>query len=178
MPVKKTAKPTAKRARRNSDYISAAAALSEQFHGRPVKWQREIDEPDAKPEAVAQLGKLLMLEVETRAGKRVKIEFGKGVRLCANPHSKSLYAIGGDQALDLKQLGLSGEAKRDHVDIGEILTVEYHTSKDFHNFEPTDYTHEFGEEGGRRPRLGYDTINQRVYFSGGEYQIKREGIID
>ena len=97
-----------------------------------------------------------------------------------------LYIVGGNQCLSdalLKDLGVSG--KVDVVDLGEINQIEYFTQKDFDNFKPIVYYHQFGEEDAkknprsvRRPRLLYSRRYRKLMLAGGAYKIKHDGIIN
>lgn len=180
-PAKRTKRPTVKQGarrtkRRNPGDIEQAAAMSEAFHGRPAHRVRTVDEQNDSPKVLAELGALRKFTVETPHGDLVELKFGKGVKLAANPKSHQLYIVGGDQSVDLEALDMGDEAEKDHAYLGEVARVLYHTKKGFHDFEPIDYDHEFGEEGGRRPRLNYDCINSRLYVTGGSYTIEPEGI--
>lgn len=171
---KTTKKPTVKR-RRNSGEIEAAAQLAADFHGRPPRRVRTIEEAYTQPSDLADLGKLTELHVIV--GRHiVPMGFSRGVRLAASPNGGQLYIVGGDQALDLKALGLDHQLPKDHVTVGQVHQVVYRTSKAFHNFEPVDYVHEFGEEGGDLPYLQYDVLNRKLYLTGGTYQVRPEGI--
>lgn len=94
--------------------------------------------------------------------------------LCSNEDGNALYCIGGDQALNLKALHMSGEKwERDSMIIGDIQNVTYRTRKDFDKFKLIDYTHDFSEDsGGPLPVLRYDTKNLRCFIDGGSYKIK------
>jgi hypothetical protein len=174
--------------RRNPDETAAAAALSEQFHGRPARTVREIEELHEERETLADLGRLIGMRVwpdEDWCIDLGRVEESapesdsfRGVRLAASPDGGQLYFVGGDQALDLKKLGLDRYLPKDHIAIGPVETIGYFTSKAFHSFEPTWYTHEFGEEGGEQPILNYDVLNRKFYLTGGSYQVRPEGIVN
>ena len=162
---------------RNPDeQIQAAAALSEQFHGRPAKTVKHIEQEEAEYPALAQLGTLIELRVKTAAGT-FQIPFrDSGVLLCATPDGRNLHLIGGDQSFDLASLGI--ESDKDQLPLGACTHVVYHTRKGFDQFVPLDYIHKQGEAGGEPPLLEYSQINQRFYFSGGTYTVKPEGIVN
>jgi hypothetical protein len=62
------------------------------------------------------------------------------------------------------------------TEIGELEAVTYATKK---GKEPiTSYTHDFGEEGGKRPRLTYDPKARKLHIVGGSYKIEDRGIVD
>jgi hypothetical protein len=156
--------------------LEAAAELSEQFHGRPAEKITVVAETEAEHAAVAELGRLIELHVKTAVGK-FRLPFtGTRVKVCATPDGRNIVFIGGDQAIDLESLGI--ESDKDQLPLGECTHIVYATKKGFHNFEITDYVHEFGEESGDRPTLGYSPLNTRLYLEGGRYEVRPEGIVD
>lgn len=172
---KAKAKPTARR-RRNPDAIEAAAALSEEFHGRPAERVTVVQEEELEYAAVAELGKLVELHVDTPAGRKRLPFLTSGVRVCSTPDGHNILFLGGDQELDLESLEI--ESDKDQLPIGECIGIVYTTKKAFHNFEKTDYVHKFGEESGDTPTLGYSPLNKRIYLEGGAYEVRPEGIVD
>jgi hypothetical protein len=163
------------RRKKNQDTAAAAAALSEQFHGRPVRKVREIVETFDEPIDLADLGRLVELQVLD--GRHVRpMEFRAGVRVGCTPDGGQIYFVGGDQEISLEALGLAKWLPKDHVTIGPVAKIAYHTSKVFHDFEPSDYEHDFGEERGLLPLLHYDVRNKKLYLTGGSYQVRPEGI--
>lgn len=161
--------------RKNQNSAEAAAALSEQFHGRPVRKVTEIETAVEEPVNLADLGRLVELLIQDGAYVR-PLEFTRGVRVGCTPDGGQLYFVGGDQAIDLKKLNLDKYLPKDHVTIGPVVKIAYFTSKVFHNFEPSTYEHEFGEEGGILPLLHYDVRNRLLYLTGGSYTVQPEGI--
>lgn len=157
--------------------LAAAAAMFEGFHGKPASSVREVSELQHSRTTLADLGKMLDLEVwPIDEDRPFRLNF-KGVRLACSPDGGQLYFIG-NQALDLAGIGLADDLPKDHVNVGEVIAISYHTSKAFHDFDPTDYRHEFGEEGGRLPMLAYDVLSEKFYLTGGSYQVKPEGIVN
>ena len=155
----------------------AAGNLSAEFHGRPPHQITDITTERIERYALAELGRLIELAVTLPSGQSVLLQFsGRRPRVASSPDGGQLYFEGGDQALDLKQLGLSKQLPKDHVEIGVVRKIVYHTSKKFHDFEPGEYVHEFGEEHGERPTLAYDALNKRLFLVGGTYQTRPEGI--
>jgi len=169
-----------KKRRRNSEATEAAAAtaLTEEFHGRPVRSTREVAERYETPTQLADLGRLVMLLVWLDEDHPAELRFGGNVRVACTGDGGSLYFVGGDQRLDLAKLGRDGYLPKDSVRIGEVETIVYFTSKEFHDFDPVEYQHEFGEEGGELPVLAYDSRNKKLYLVGGSYTVRREGIVN
>lgn len=62
------------------------------------------------------------------------------------------------------------------TDLGQLEAVEYSTNKKGDG--PSNYRHEFGEEGGRRPRLAVDPESRDLHIVGGSYRVERRGIVD
>ncbi len=181
---KKTKEPRAKarnrvtrgRKRNPGDETGAAARLFERFTGRKATTERTVAELHQEPTELAVLGTLISLEVK-RPGEVLTFE-PRGVKVTATGNGGQIYFVGGDQRLDLAGLGLGKLLPKDHITIGEARRIVYRTSKAFHNFEPTDYVHRFGEEGGQEPTLCYDVLNAKLYLSGGSYQVRPEGIVN
>lgn len=175
MPRAKT-KPAGRKRRNPDGPLEAAAQLSEQFHGKPADRVRVIEESEAEYPAVAELGRLVELHIETDSGKFRLPFLTAGVRVCATPDGRNIVFVGGDQEIDLRSLGI--ESDKDQLPIGECVGIVYATKKSFHDFAQTDYVHSFGEESGVTPMLGYSQINKRLYLEGGAYQVRPEGIVD
>ncbi len=169
-----------KKRERNPDEESGeaqAARLSELFHGRPAHEIRDYIEEVSERAVLAKLGRLMELRAATEDGDYVGLK-PRGVQACCSPDGGQIYFVGGDQAIDLAAIGVTKQLPKDHVVIGECDYIEYHTTKDFHDFEPVDYHHQFGEETGELPTLCYDVLNQKLYLAGGAYKVKREGIVN
>lgn len=111
-------------------------------------------------------------------GASYTLPFETNVRVAASGNGRQLCFVGGDQQLDLQSIALAADPDKDHVAIGPVKQIDYFTSKAFHNFEPTQYFHRFGEEGGSLPILCFDTLNQALYLVGGDYRVKPEGIVN
>jgi len=158
--------------RRNGDESDAAIQLTEEFHGRPVRRTTEYDIAEKYQDKLADLGKLLRLDVLMGDGSYHRFEFNTNVRVMCGPNRRQLYFVGGKQGLDFDTDG------KDLVELGWVNEIEYFTKKDFHNFDPVDYTHEFGDEGGAQPMLLYDALNEQLQLAGGSYRVERAGIIN
>lgn len=155
--------------------LKRAEQMYGSFHGRPPRGHEVVEQVRVLPSALADCGRMVELEVR-RPGVRDTLEFnGTGVRVGTTGDGGQLYFVKGDQAIDLAGIPHKG---KDHVDLGTAHKIVYLTSKDFHNFEPSEYVHRFGEEDGTRPTLHYDVRSKRLYLTGGNYQVKREGIVN
>lgn len=164
---------------RMSNPESSAADLYESFHGKPSEEILEIGEEIHYHENLAGLGVLTEIKVDCFSGYSAVLKFDRETQLCSNEEGTQLYIIGGDQSLNLGSLKFKdAEIAKEQVAIGVITEITYNTQKGFHNFKPTDYYHELGEESGYQPILTYDTRNQQLTIAGGAYRIKPEGIVD
>lgn len=175
-PPKKRTKRQIKRVsrRRNSEDAGAADAqkLYRQFHQKPATGHRDITIPVAVPVHLAQLGQLRELHIAAPNGHFVLEP--KGVTLASTPDGQQMYFLGGDQVPPLSKLGVDGS--KVHVCLGRLRKLVYLTRKGFHKFEPVDYVHRMGEEGGVEPDLNYDTQSKLLYLVGGTYRVKPAGI--
>jgi hypothetical protein len=162
----------------SQDELDAVARMYTQFTGREPKSWRVIEQTRVTPSALADCGRLVELRFR-RPGSRETYSFpetGRGVvRVGTTGDGGQLYFVGGDQEIDLRGAGFT--LPKDHICLGHCVYIVYFTSKDFHNFEPSEYKHDFGDEGGERPVGGYDVLSHRLYLIGGDYRVKREGIV-
>ncbi len=155
-----------------------AAAMYETFQGKAATGATEVKEP-AEPDAeLAQLGELrgLLSSVRGHGDLELKFSHGDAVKLASNAQGTQLYFIGGDQSIELR--GLPVDAGKRYVDLGEAKDITYRAAKAHSDFQASDWVHEFGEEGGTRPRLTYDRERQRLELAGGSYHVDAPGIIN
>jgi hypothetical protein len=181
-------------ARRNPGSLERAGETYAMFHGRDAKevvTVKELGEPHdligKKPSVTAGLGDMICL-IMGDGDDAYRIAWGKGEQplLATDPKARQLYIVGGDQSLEpmMRQQGV--KATQDVVDLGEVSQMEYYTQKQFDDFEPIVYYHQFGEEDAkrnprgrvRRPRLIYSRRNRKMMLTGGAYKIKKDGIIN
>lgn len=62
------------------------------------------------------------------------------------------------------------------AELGRLESVVYSTNKKGDG--PSHYVHEFGEEGGRKPRLAVDAETRDLVIVGGDYDVEARGIVD
>jgi hypothetical protein len=166
---------------RKANPESSAAQLYEDFHGRPPEKITEVVTERHEHEWLTQLGALVELKVATVTSLDATIGFNakEAPDLCSSEDGRQLYIEGGDQELDLGALKMSGDKwLKDSMVIGVLYELTYQTEKGFHKFKLTEYYHKLGEETGVQPTLIYDPNNQSLTISGGQYQIKPEGIVN
>jgi hypothetical protein len=197
-PKKKTAKkkkpgrqaaawPPAKRAmakrrngrRRNQegDSMDAAREQFREFHGKEPGRILEYEQTFHYPENFAELGRLKELRFDLDSMNRnfPLTNFGH-CQVVSTPDGSNIYFIGGDQRIDFEALNIASD--KDMVELGACGYIMYHTVKGFHDFEPTDYFHHFGEEDGLRPILTYDRLNHTLFLVSGNYRVRPEGIVN
>jgi hypothetical protein len=168
-------KQAGRRRNADDDSLSEVQAQYEAFHGRASSKTTDKDSKFFVRQDFAEIGKLLDLYVWLDEDSPVLLK-PRGVHVVTSGDGGSLYFQGGDQEIPIEALGLARFLPKDYIKIGDVQTIAYHSTKGFHHFEPTDYTHDFGEEGGELPALNYDTINKLFFLTGGSYQVRPEGI--
>lgn len=173
----RAAKPVSPSRKAKANPESAAAELSEKFHGRPPREVIEYPESLHVHEHLTKLGTLQELVVNAPIGK-VALSGFKGAALASSEDGRQLFVIGGDQRVSLKPLGFSTLDTRDLMVLGELHRVTYRTQKGFDNFATVDYYHDLGEDTGIRPALLYNTRDNKLSIAGGQYTVKPEGIVN
>ncbi len=156
---------------------SSMEEMFETFHQKPAGHILTYDEQVRYADKFAEMGRLMELRCFLNdANPDFAItRFGETKAVCT-ADGKNIYFIGGDQAIDLKALDIGGD--KDMVELGPCTYIAYFTTKGFHDFEPTKYYHQFGEENGILPVLAYDRLNRSLFLIGGDYRVERPGIIN
>jgi len=165
--------------RLNPGQQAEAVALYEKFHGKTPTQILEIQESQAIRRDLAALGELVSLLVIDASGKTVALEFpGDNVKVASSPKGTQIYLIGGNQNIGGALGQFEADASKDFIELGECREIVYTAQKEFDKFETIDYAHEFGEEGGARPRLIYARLAKRLMLAGGDYKVDAPGIIN
>jgi hypothetical protein len=173
----KRGKKNPKGRRRNQEgSIEEAERQFESFHGKPPGRIREYTEQYRYPEHFAELGKLIELRFMLDDGSEGQLRGFGSTQVVSTPDGSNIYFIGGDQSIDIGAFDLSSD--KDFVELGPCTYISYHTIKGFHDFEPTTYWHQFGEEDDIYPGLVYDRLNKRLFLTSGNYRIRPEGIVN
>jgi hypothetical protein len=169
--------------------VESAAERYEYFHGRPPEKDFVIKTPIHRHGVLSGIGLLKELRILAITGdKEVKLEHFKGAILSETEKGTQLYIKGGDQAVNLKDFGITNP--HEHEILGALVNVVYFTRKD--HLRPEDggtanYKHKFagegrtkkyvfGKKGARLPMVGYDVRNKLLSIQGGTYTIVAEGI--
>jgi hypothetical protein len=171
--------PKKKKARRRNSEggIDAAVRKFEEFHGKPPGKIIDYDEQTRYRANFAQMGKLKELRFDLDALNRdFPLKDFAGAQAVCTPDGSNIYFIAGNQRIDLGRLNISSD--KDTVELGSCTYIKYHTVKGFHDFEPTDYWHRFGEVDGIKPVLVYDQLNKSLCLLGGNYRVRPEGIVN
>jgi hypothetical protein len=174
----KAARPRKNARRRNQETsIEEASQMFEQFHGKRPGRIVEYDQPYNYPDNFAELGKLkeLRFDLDQRNKNFPLTNFG-ACQTVSTPDGSNIYFIGGDQRIDFEALNIASD--KDFVELGPATYIMYHTVKGFHDFDPTDYYHSFGEDDGILPVLVYDRLNHTLFLIGGNYRVRPEGIVN
>lgn len=166
--------------RRNpeDDELQQAKRLYKEFQGRSAKEILEVQQRDVYQKNYAKLGDLVSLVVLDADQKPRRIQFSDrdGVMLAANPAGSQLYCLGGNQDVRPLLEDLGADTSKDYVELGPCIEVEYFTRKAFDQFKPVRYYHHLGEETGDVPVLCFDQLNLQLFFVGGAYYVRPEGI--
>lgn len=174
---RKVSKPLAKKKRGNPDDVAAAERKFQEFHGKPAGRVIEYEQVYRYPDAYAEMGKLIELRFDLdEDNPGFPLTRFKGCQAVCTPDGANIYFIGGDQTIDFEALNISSD--KDFVQLGPCTYICYHTVKGFHDFDPTDYYHPFGEEDGVLPVLAYDRLNKALFLIGGNYRVRPEGIVN
>ena len=185
--------PKGKKSRRNPD--AAAERMYELFHGKRAENTVEYETPEHKHLVLWCVGDLCCLHILTIYGEKKDLgvapipkgdkypdpsalPISERIVVAANEEGTQLYFESGDQSLDLKSLGMTKADIRDNMTIGVLRGIVYQTRKGFDEFELTNYTHKLGEETGMQPVLIYHPRSETMEVSGGQYRLKRPGIIN
>lgn len=171
-----------------------AREVAEGFHGRPARNIEDVIEVERYRTKLAKLGDLIELEVLDKTGKSVTpITFASEennadeedyVSASSTPDRNQILFVGGNQIIDLDAFDYlhENELAKDYVFVGECYSISYYTDKHHlegpkYQKEGTPYIHKFGEEeGGERPFLVYDKLNEHLLLVGGSYEVRDEGI--
>jgi hypothetical protein len=162
--------------RNPADDMAEAEAMYEQFHGRAAARTIEHEEEQEYRSELAELGKLLELRFKLPGVGGVDLQDFGPCQVACTPDGQTIYFLGGNQRVDVAALGI--ETAKDYIELGECTYIKYFTRKGFHDFDPVDYWHKFGEENGVRPVLAYDQMNEKLFLVGGDYQARPEGIVN
>lgn len=157
----------------------AAADASEEFHGTPAKEVIKVESEHFEHDNLADCGELVALGIRSVNGGMVTLKGFEGARLARSPKgfAPQLFIEGGDQSVDLSAFDIEDEHELE--ELGELKWITYFTDKKHlgkRDGGVANYKHTFGENGGRRPMVVYDTINETLTIVGGQYTILPEGI--
>ena len=161
----------------------SAAALYEQFHGRPSSETLEYREEVEFADDLAALGDLVDIVIATLSGYRATLVFpesGAGVvKLSSTGDGKQLHLVGGEQDVELEKIHMNGSKwLRDKMVLGQIEKITYRTRKAHDNYKDVEYFHHAGEETGERPYLLYDSVNKALEIAGGQYHAQQAGLVN
>jgi len=175
-----------KRLKSKVNPAAASAEVFEDFHGFPPKEVVTVSKKVHHHGHLASLGTLVQLDVFGVDERGHKITGFKGALLACNESRDQLFIEGGDQAIDLKDFGI--RQAHEMETLGQVTNIGYKTNKTHLGDEGGEavYVHRFRATNNngkhvivkmtREPDLIYDVRNEQLLFSGGSYEILREGI--
>jgi len=161
---------------------SSAATIREDFTGAPSEYVTSANEPHMPAGDYAQLGELLALYVKPMKGGQVmQIDFRQPrPKVVTDESARQIWFFEGDQDVT-DSLASFGAHDRGAglFELGEARRIDYKQRKE-HVPDPDvdEWRHEFGEETGVRPTVVFDRNRKRLMLEGGEYEIRREGIVN
>jgi hypothetical protein len=165
---------------------AGAAEVFEEFHGFPSSEIVTVSKKVHHHAHLAALGTLVELDVWGVDGIGHKIKGFKDALLACNETRDQLFVEGGDQRINLKDFGI--RKPHETETLGRVTNIGYRTNKTHLGDEGGNavYVHRFRaiNKAGkhvvvkmtREPDLIYDVRNEQLLFSGGSYEILREGI--
>jgi len=140
------------------------------------------NEPHMPAGDYSQLGELLALYVKPMKGGQVmQIDFKRPrPKVVTDESARQIWFFEGDQDVS-DSLASFGAHDRGAglFELGEARRIDYKQRKE-HVPDPDvdEWRHEFGEETGVRPTVVFDRNRKRLMLEGGEYEIRREGIVN
>lgn len=147
--------------RRRNQEPDALGALFGEFQGRAITSESLDVVPASAPDDLVEIGALVRLKT-TR--ETISWNENEGVKLAADARRR-LWIIGPYAPFE------SG------ADLGEALRISYVTFKPHLDETEKEYFHDFGEDGGARPRVKTDA-DGRLKLVGGDYDLGWRGIED
>jgi hypothetical protein len=164
----------------------ASAEVYEDFHGFEPTEVVTVTKHIHHHEHLAAAGVLTHLDVWGLDDKGHQISGFKGAFLAFNESKNQLFVEGGDQSVNLEDFGI--DSPHELETLGRVTDIGYQTNKTHLGNEGGQavYVHKFrttNDNGkhvvvkiARYPDLIYDVRNEQLLFSGGSYEILREGI--
>jgi hypothetical protein len=169
-----------------SNPAAVAAEVFEDFHGFEPTEVVTVQKQVHHHAHLASLGILVQLDVWGVDGKGHKVTGFKGALLACNEGRDQLFIEGGDQTMKLADFGI--RKPHETETLGRVTNIGYQTNKTHLGDEGGEavYVHRFRATNRngkhvvvkmtREPDLIYDVRNEQLLFSGGSYEILREGI--
>lgn len=156
------------RKRRNAE----VEEVFELFQGRESTGEFEAVAPTGTPNELAELGRLVWLEIRTPTGEFFTVDFNtpnnQSPTLCADTRG-NLHIVGGTYRM----------ADEANSTLGTINRIAYETHKDhIGDGQVYEFVHEFSEDsGGEQPKLKIDK-DGLFKITGGVYTLSQAGIED
>lgn len=162
--------------RKNPSDMESAEQMSSKWHGRKPKNVTEIVEEERYTETVAELADLEELGFLDSEGEMCNIVFKRDRPKLVAIDDENLEFIGGDQKLDLPQIGIEEDGKT-LIPIGYCYSICYETDK--HHLEDSNgtiesYEHYWGEEFYKESHDYDDYENPDEWFE----QLMEDGKVD
>jgi hypothetical protein len=169
-----------------SNPAAASAAAFEEFHGFEPSEVVTVSKKIFHHAHLAAAGKLTHLDIWGVDEQGHHVTGFKGAILAFNESKNQLFVEGGDQFVNLEDFGI--DSPHELETLGRLTDIGYQTNKTHLGSEGGNavYVHKFRSTNkagkhvvvkiARYPDLIYDVRNEQLLFSGGSYEILREGI--
>lgn len=107
---------------RKKNSAAAADHFYQKFHGKPASERITVKERIHEHEHLGNIGTLKEMLIDLENGRgTARITFADPVPWLASAEDgRSLYIVGGDQKLNLKDLGMNGDWEKDRMVIGQF----------------------------------------------------------
>ena len=158
----------------------SAAELRETFTGKEVDRVTIHNEPHMPKGDYALIGRKIVLYVKPMQGGQVmRVELPHALAV-SDESGRRIWFVGGDQDVS-ESLHVFGARQREaglYV-LGQARRIDY-TQRKEHAPDPEvdGWRHDFGEENGSLPAVLFDANHRRLLLEGGDYVIRREGIVN
>lgn len=160
-----------------------ARELRESFSGQASEHYTVRNEPHVPAGDYTDCGEFIAVAVkptgtgETNAVQEISFP-ARDLELICDAEGRQLYIVGVGQNLSESDLRMFTSSKADRVELGECRVISYGMAKYGSEVpvhargEDARWDHEFGEEGGTRPKIFYDRKLRRLILDRATYRIE------
>jgi hypothetical protein len=173
----------------DSSAAENARELYGKFHEKESESYTVRNEPHMPAGDYTDLGKLIALRVKpTSTGQTAHVQDisfpHKNIRVVCDPAGRQIWFVGDGQQQDADDIKIFTAENTPRPYLGECRSIVYEATKwhpqlaESARGEKIEWEHEFGEEGGTRPALSYDTRHARLLLGKASYHVEGAGIVN